>query len=176
MTKRKPFKSNRIFKDFSISNTRVYTIWEGIIQRGTNPDNKDYYKYGKIGRGVCDEWRSSKAFYEWAMSNGYKDDLQLDRIDNTKGYSPDNCRWATRRQQNINKINNRMITYKEETKPLTVWCKELGLKEKRTATRLDLGWSPEEAFEKPVGYRHKPHELTKRVWGRKTYFTKEVLI
>lgn len=173
MTKRKPFKSNRIFKDFPIYKTRVYAIWEGIIQRGTNPDNKDYYKYGKVGRGVCDEWKSSKAFYEWAMSNGYKDDLQLDRIDNTKGYSPDNCRWTTRKQQNINKVNNRLVEYNGEIKPLSVWIEQLGLNGKRVRERIRRGWKPTEAFFLPI--RSRPRERIEYK-SMKTFFKKEVLV
>lgn len=165
-----------LIKEDSISNTRIYHIWEGIIQRCKNKNRKEYYKYGGFGRGVCKEWEDPKVFYKWAISNGYEDTLSIDRIDNSKGYSPDNCRWATRRQQNTNKIDNRIVLYKGKLKPLTLWCEELGLKEKRVRNRIDDGWSVDDAFEKPVGFRHKTHELTKAKHKRKTYFNKEVLV
>lgn len=63
-----------------------------------------YKYYGGRGITICDEWRENfQAFHDWAMANGYRDDLTIDRIDNDKGYSPDNCRWITMEEQNKNK-------------------------------------------------------------------------
>lgn len=65
---------------------------------------KDYKHYGGRGITVCDEWLNGfQAFYDWAMSHGYADNLSIDRIDNEKGYSPDNCRWVTASEQNKNR-------------------------------------------------------------------------
>ena len=95
---------------------------------------------------MCSEWLNNpQAFYEWAMANGYRDDLSIDRIDNDKGYSPDNCRWATRKQQQ----NNRSITIKAEIngvcKPLRQWSEESGIyfntlykRYKKGVTGIDL--------------------------------------
>lgn len=134
---------------------RAYAIWEGIIQRCCNPKCKDYYKYGAIGRGVCDEWRDSDAFLDWAFSNGYADDLSLDRIDNTKGYYPDNCRFATRFEQNTNKLNNRLITFRGKTLTVTEMAQELGMPPKRLQTRLEHNWSVEDACTLPRCARPK---------------------
>lgn len=83
--------------------SRLYRTWSGMIQRTTNPKDKYYYNYGGRGIGVCPEWRESfPEFQKWAEDTGYKDDLYIDRIDNEKGYSPDNCRWVTRFQQQNN--------------------------------------------------------------------------
>ena len=84
--------------------TRLYRIWKKMKSRCTNPNDPDYQKYyGSRGITVCDEWfHSFQAFHDWAMSHGYSDDLSIDRMDNDKGYSPDNCRWATAEEQRHN--------------------------------------------------------------------------
>ena len=151
--------------------TRLYSIWEGLVQRCCNPKCKDYYKYGKIGRGLCEEWRDSDIFITWALSNGYSDELSLDRIDNMKGYSPDNCRFATRTQQNSNKLNNRIITYKDYTGTVKDVCAYFNLIEKRVRTRIEHGWTIEDAIELPRCARPKkriPYKSLRKSFDKDT--------
>jgi hypothetical protein len=80
--------------------------WEDMRQRCHNPNNCNYSRYGARGITVCDEWLGEDGyliFREWAISNGYERELSIDRINNDGNYEPSNCRWATKRQQNINK-------------------------------------------------------------------------
>ena len=75
-----------------------------------NEKDPHFERWGGRGIIICDEWLNDfKAFYDWAMNNGYQDDLTIDRIDNELGYSPDNCRWATVMQQNNNKRNTKVV-------------------------------------------------------------------
>lgn len=106
-----------------MSRTRPYEIWQGMKGRCYNPHDARYDRYGGRGITVCDEWRNDfGAFYGWALENGYADDLTIDRIDNDKGYSPDNCRWADVETQCRNRSSNINITIGNATKTLTEWC------------------------------------------------------
>ena len=103
--------------------SRLYTIWAHMKSRCLDPDGDCYQHYGGRGISICDEWKDSfAAFSKWARANGYADNLTIDRIDNDKGYSPDNCRWADAETQCRNRVSNINITIGNATKTLTEWC------------------------------------------------------
>ena len=86
-----------------LTNTRIHRIWANMKTRCYNPKSNKSHLYLKRGITVCDEWRNNfESFYKWSMEHGYSEDLTLDRIDNGKGYSPDNCRWVTYKEQRRN--------------------------------------------------------------------------
>lgn len=131
---------------------RLYNIWHGMKLRCYTPTNKDYNNYGGRGITICEEWINDyAAFRKWALTNGYADDLSIDRIDNDKGYSPDNCRWVNTIKQNNNRRSNHLITYKGETKSIADFCNEKGLSFQTIYARIvHRGWSVEKALETPI--------------------------
>lgn len=106
---------------------RTLTIWNGMKARCLNPKSVSYSNYGARGIGICDEWLSFKNFHEWAIANGYADNLQLDRIDNDGDYCPSNCRWVTRSENQKNTRRTRLITINGKTQCASDWIKELGV-------------------------------------------------
>lgn len=134
------------------SNSRIYKIYHGIKDRCYNKNAPQYKDYGGRGIKVCDEWlHDFQAFYSWSMKHGYNDTLTIDRINNNKGYSPNNCRWVDMTTQVRNRRNTKYITYKGETKPLKEWCEILNLNYKTVNSRITkLHWSIENALGKEV--------------------------
>lgn len=122
--------------------TRLRRIYDNMKHRCYNRNNRYYHRYGGRGITVCDEWRESfPAFKEWALAHGYADNLTLDRIENDKGYSPDNCRWATYSQQMNNTSTTVFITIEGETKSLNEWAKISNVKPDTIRRRLKIGIS-----------------------------------
>lgn len=100
---------------------------------------------------MCEEWLNDYTkFRDWSIENGYNDSLSIDRIDNSKDYCPQNCRWATTKQQANNKTVNINLTFKGETHTAAEWSKILGIKSSTIRKRLKMGWNSEDALSVPV--------------------------
>ena len=130
---------------------RLRGILNGMKTRCNNPNRKDYSLYGGSGITVCDEWSGAggfENFYKWSIDNGYRDDLSIDRIDSSRGYSPDNCRWVDMKTQSNNKRCCHYITHNGKTQTLKQWCEEKNLKYHTIFARIvKYKWPIEKALE-----------------------------
>lgn len=110
------------------SGERLYKIWKGMKNRCRNENDPGYKNYGAKGITVCDEWKEGfNTFMEWALNNGYKDNLSIDRTNVNGNYEPSNCRWATRKTQANNTTRNHYITHDGETKTMKEWSEHYGI-------------------------------------------------
>lgn len=110
--------------------TRLYKTYYNMKNRCTNPNYYLFSHYGGRGITLCPEWDGSNGFqnfYSWAINAGYREGLSIDRINNDKGYSPDNCRWVTMKEQQNNRSNNRLITVENITMTLAEWADEVNI-------------------------------------------------
>lgn len=130
----------------------IYSIWDSMIARCDRPSRKDFHRYGGSGISVCDRWKTFQNFYN--DMGDRPDGMSIDRIDNTKGYHPDNCRWATAKTQARNQSKNRLITYGGRTQCLSAWAEEIGMSSISLQSRLDRGWSVERSIEEPIDKRY----------------------
>ncbi len=105
------------------------------MTRVTNPNDADFGRYSKLG--MAESWKKFENFY--ADMGEVPEGLSLDRVNNDRGYFPDNCRWATDFQQSINKSNTVKVTWRGETKPLRLWALELGVNYDRAYQRYKVG-------------------------------------
>lgn len=136
--------------------SRLYRIWICMKKRCFNPNAHSYKMYGGRGITVCDEWRNNYAsFRDWALANGYSEDLSIDRIDNNGNYEPKNCRWATIAQQDNNRRNNRFIPFYGEIYTVSEWARILGMNKGTLLDRLNGSKSIEDAFLKPVRHLNR---------------------
>ena len=136
--------------------TRMYRIWCNMKNRCNNAKVKMFADYGGRGIKVCDEWHHSfEAFRNWALSNGYQDDLTLDRIDVNGNYEPTNCRWTTIAEQQSNRRNNTILTFDGRQKTIQQWSKERGIAVSTIRSRIKSGWTVDRALTEPVTDKFK---------------------
>ncbi len=143
------------------ADTPIYKIWQGMRDRCANPKNKGYADYGGRGIRVCPAWdRSFEAFLA-AVGPRPSSAHSIDRIDNDRGYEPGNVRWATKREQNNNSRNCRIIERNGVKNTVQGWADQLGCRAAIIYTRLHKGWSDEEAL-KPPFVRQRPKRASQR--------------
>ena len=153
---------------------RLKSIYYGMKQRCYNQNGINYKYYGGKGIFICDEWLNDfEKFYEWSLQNGYSDNLTIDRIDSNKEYSPDNCKWSTKKEQAYNRSISVKLTLNGRTMYMTEWAEELEIDRKILSWRYNNGWSDEEILTRPRDYKEsklslngKTHSMSE--WSRIT--------
>ncbi len=154
----KPLSENDIYND-----KRLRKIWESMHERCEYERHVQYHNYGGRGIKVCDEWSEYIPFAKWAFRNGYADNLSIDRIDSDGMYEPDNCRWATMKEQANNKRTNRVIVYQERAYTVSELAQIIGMNATTLRERLNQGWDISEAVEKPVRQRKKGYRQSSKM-------------
>lgn len=130
-------KMGLLSKTHGLSKTPLYRVYNDLKSRCTNSNHAEYHNYGGRGITVCDQWMSNfMAFHTWAINSGYKAGLEIDRENNDKGYSPDNCRWVTRITNCYNQRKTFMIQWDGQEMPLGELCLKLNLNKLRIYQRI----------------------------------------
>ena len=124
----------------------AYGIWESIKKRCCNPKSKNWENYGGRGITICDRWKDDYGLFLKDMGERPFKGAQIDRIDNNKGYEPENCRWTTSKNNNRNRRNNTMIEFKGQSRCLAEWAEIMGLKQGTLLNRIRKGWAMEDAM------------------------------
>lgn len=160
-------------KRHGLRNTRLYTIWTNMKQRCANPNASGYEFYGARGISVCDEWKSDfLSFYNWAISNGYSDELTIDRINPKGNYEPCNCRWYTIQEQATNKRDDaktrkgRLVNINGIEKTLLEWSEISGVDRNTIYRRIKSGLSGNDLI-KPIEKSDKKSGIKGIVWHSK---------
>lgn len=154
---RKEIMREKQMKHGDSENSRLYRIWKDMKARCFCKAVAQYNDYGGRGIAVCEEWRNDYTkFKQWSLDNGYRDNLTIDRIDNDGDYCPENCRWASRSEQNLNKRSRCLLTYRDKTQTITEWSVELGIPRAVLRDRIfRYNWSVEKAFETEVQVKYR---------------------
>jgi len=130
-----------------LSHTRLDNIYYGMKARCLNPNEPAYKDYGGRGITICQEWLNDRTkFFEWALNNGFKENLTIDRINNNGNYEPSNCRWVDIKTQSRNRRSNHLINFDGEIKTITDWAETYKMPYSRLKKRLDSGWSLNKAL------------------------------
>lgn len=143
------------------ANTPTYRSWDAMVQRCTNSNHPSYTQYGGSGITVADEWLEFDRFLE-DMGERPCPSYTLDRKDNSKGYSRDNCQWVSKKHQGRNRRSNRIIEYQGERRCLAEWAEINGISDGTLWSRLDHGWDIGEALTTPVHSRRPSGEVASK--------------
>lgn len=140
----------------------LYSVRSGMIDRCTNPKNRKYDIYGGSGVTVCKEWLDSyESFYNWAINNGWRKGLQLDKdiLSEKLGlinkiYSPDTCMFVTRKDNARHTSQNRILTHEGNSLTVIEWSEKLNISHLAIRSRLNLGWSTERTLTEPININY----------------------
>lgn len=135
------------------SGTLTWLRWRSMLNRCTMPNAKSYPRYGGRGIKVCDRWLHDYPAFLVDMGECPGPEWTLEREDNDVGYQPDNCKWATRKEQNRNTSRNRVLQHRGLALCITEWSERSGINFRTIMTRLSKGWSVEKTLETPVAPR-----------------------
>lgn len=137
----------RVFKH-GLSHTPIWNIWRAMNRRCNNPSDKSFCNYGGRGIKVCESWLKFENFFK---DMGHRPSgLTLERIDNNKGYSPDNCKWATRKENIVNRRVTVFMTLNGRTMCQADWCRELSINSQTLRARRMKGWSDNQCLTTPT--------------------------
>lgn len=151
----KPREGGRSNNPRYLTHYPEYFIWYAMIRRCENQKSHGYHRYGGRGIRVCDQWLDS--FWQFFSDMGPRPDGgTIERKDNDKGYSPDNCVWASRKRQQNNQSRNHLVTWNGETKTVTQWAEEIGIRANTIIYRLRRGWPIECVFSADTSKRTGP--------------------
>jgi len=131
-----------------MSRSKLNAVWQSMKQRCLNPNHKYFSHYGGRGIEICKEWLTNTNFFSWALSNGYKEGLTIDRINVNGNYEPLNCQWVTMKSQCRNKRDNVFIEFNNKTLCIADWAKKIGISYSAMRKRLQK-WSVEKALTTP---------------------------
>ena len=136
---------------YTIKNKRIFNCWWNMKGRCDSAGRNDSKYYHDKGITYCEEWNKYENFQEWALNNGYADNLTLDRIDGKLPYCPSNCRWITIEEQQRNRSFCLYFSHNGETKTLSEWAREFGINRTTLHDRIyKFGYSFEEAVTRPI--------------------------
>lgn len=139
-------KNGDVNRTHGLSKSRLYILWAHMKARCDTPSQPMYYNYGGRGIRYCDEWKNFIPFREWALKNGYRENLSLERIDVNGNYEPNNCKWIPKSEQAWNKTTSHLLTAFGKTQCIGQWAKESGIKYDTIERRINMyGWSVEDA-------------------------------
>jgi translation initiation factor 1 (eIF-1/SUI1) len=139
------------WSDWEKHHPRLYRIWTDMCRRCLKASRHEYKNYGGLGISVCQDWIDSfKAFSEWALKNGYSDELTIDRINPYGNYEPSNCRWITIQDQQRNRKNHVIIIVEGIAKKAWEWEEITGISAEVIRQRIASGWNPKRAVSEKI--------------------------
>ncbi len=140
-------------KTHGLTKHPLFKVWQSMKERCYNANHHAFKDYGGRGIIMCNEWLLPEIFINWALGNGYRTGLEIDRIDNSLGYNPLNCRFTTRKQNSRNRRNTIKLKYNGDEKPLTEWAEIYKIEPITLRYRIKRGYSMYDALNKPIDKR-----------------------